>query len=576
MKLPPKDVHPSNKLRPPKKSSGDPPSDEQILNLENPLEQLDSSEFQSPEPHLKSTPDLSISGEKKAVLVRGLNWLGDSVISLPALNALKNTEEHEITVLARGAGANLYREIPYLRRVIEDQRGFVKRVNLIKALKFLNFPSSILLQNAFGAALITYLAGIPVRIGYSRDLREKFLTKSLPVGFTNSYTHEVFNYLELVEASGVPAPFTFPEIPQSLGTPQNPQPPNVIPFSPKKSKGFLLTLAPGASFGSAKRWSALNFARSAKLILSGHPRGKIVILGGDTEIEDARTVANNLKGLEVTNLAGQTNLSQVMTIFKNSSLVISNDSGLSHLAGALGAPVVVPFGPTNPLTTGPLGLQHAIARKAVHCSPCLKRECPLKERICFTGVTPELVAFASDKLLEKTPEPAQKKNWVILTNIPLGVLQTAWEAPPQVDLIIVLPQASRLTLPPTRKSQESFSSAKNNIPLPKGLLMSNTGYLKPAGFFRKIYPVYYFPDGTNPSLFYRDLSQSLGLSINQTTFISTEMDALSRVLKLGARAVLTINDSLSGIPQNIFQEAILPTIAAPNLQRALEWAGALR
>jgi heptosyltransferase-2 len=159
---------------------------------------------------------------------------------------------------------------------------------------------------------------------------------------------------------------------------------------------MLLALAPGAAFGPAKRWPEAAFARAAEFILRRRPGGT-VILGGADEAPAAARLAEMLPEPTL-NLAGRTALATAMAVLSRAALLLTNDSGLMHLGGALGVPLAAVFGPTNPENTAPLGLSRLIRSRAA-CAPCLKRVCPLDRQICFDDISPERVAEAALELL---------------------------------------------------------------------------------------------------------------------------------------------------------------------------------
>ena len=160
---------------------------------------------------------------------------------------------------------------------------------------------------------------------------------------------------------------------------------------------FFLGLAPGASYGSAKRWDPERFAAAADIILDNRP-GAAFIFGAPAETEIAASVAEKMRNRAI-NLAGATGLAEAAALIGHCGLFLTNDSGLMHVAAAVGTPVTAVFGSTNPVTTSPRGARAALVRHPVECSPCLKPECHKPKHYCMETITAEEVAEAGLQLL---------------------------------------------------------------------------------------------------------------------------------------------------------------------------------
>lgn len=337
------------------------------------------------------------------ILVRGANWVGDAVMTLPALRALaahfSQHEKCEITVLTRPWAAPIYAQEPCVGTVLQHDRdgrhkGLSGRLRLVRELALKKFDYAMLFQNAFEAALVTALARIPQRAGFARDGRGFLLTDPVEPRESDRHIHESFYYLAILERLGIAAPFSRPQMlpePEALA-----QAGSLLTSS--RAKGFLLALAPGAAFGPAKRWPMENFAKAAEMILAQNP-GAALILGGPGEADVAAQLSTLLRTIPHLNLAGKTPMSVSVALMSRANLLLTNDSGLMHIGGALDVPLVAAFGPTNPITTAPLGRSRLLC-SAAPCSPCLKRECPLPGgRVCFDDVSPELAARAAFDLI---------------------------------------------------------------------------------------------------------------------------------------------------------------------------------
>lgn len=353
--------------------------------------------------------------QRQNILVRGTNWVGDAVMTLPAVGALSAAfPKSRLTVLTKPWAMAVYQNQTGVAKVLPHSRdgahrGLLGRYRLIRELHAHKFDLAVLFQNAFEAALLTALARIPERWGYARDGRSPLLTTAVELRPADLHIHESFYYLQILERAGISAPFTRPRLappPEDRAEAED-----LLRQAGWRTGEFLLTLAPGAAFGSAKRWPVENFGRAAELILGEMP-GRALILGGPGEKEAAARLTEMLPGRAV-NLAGVTSLSGSMALMSRAGLLLTNDSGLMHIGGALDVPLVAVFGPTNPQTTAPLGRGRLI-RSAAPCAPCLKRDCPLPRQICFDEVTPERVAAAALELLEEGDHKAGSAAGVFL------------------------------------------------------------------------------------------------------------------------------------------------------------------
>lgn len=306
------------------------------------------------------------------ILVRATNWVGDAVMSLPALRAIRERyPQAHVTILAKPAVADLYTREPFADEVI--LYGSKSYWATARELRARYFDCAILLQNAFSAAWVAWLAGIPARIGYNRDGRGWLLTKALKVPAAREIpAHQRFYYLELLRRAGIIA--EIPDVPAirltAVGLP-----------SPQKRIG----VSPGAAYGTAKRWLPERFAEAAGRLAK--TRGaSIALFGAKSERALCEQVAQMLKDHEVTNYAGETSLAQFIELAATCEVFLTNDSGAMHIASALGVPTVAIFGATDDSATGPTGANSRVVRQPVECSPCLLRECPIDHR-CMSQVS---------------------------------------------------------------------------------------------------------------------------------------------------------------------------------------------
>lgn len=318
------------------------------------------------------------------ILVRATNWVGDAVMSLPALRAIRQRfSTARISVLAKPWVADLYGRESFIDEIILYSGQSPWRTG--HQLRSRRFDCAILLQNAFEAAWIAWLARIPTRIGYKRDGRQLLLTRAVNVPKPGEIPrHERFYYLELLRRAGI-----IPALPESeairLGS-------GAVPSAKR-----VIGVSPGAAYGTAKRWLPERFAEAAGTLATA--RGaSIALFGSKGERELCGEVAQLLNGHQVINYAGQTTLAQFIDLASGCELFLTNDSGSMHIASALGVPTVAIFGATDDSTTGPTGRNARVVRHPVDCSPCLLRECPIDHR-CMTGVGAERVVQEALQLL---------------------------------------------------------------------------------------------------------------------------------------------------------------------------------
>ena len=323
------------------------------------------------------------------ILVRATNWVGDAVMSLPALRAIRERfSTARISVLAKPWVADLYGRESFIDEIILYSGQSPWRTG--HELRARKYDCAILLQNAFEAAWIAWLAKIPTRIGYKRDGRQLLLTHAVDVPKPGEIPrHERFYYLELLRRAGLidalPASEAIRLQPFGLESGVTPNGKRVIGVSP------------GAAYGTAKRWLPERFAEAAGTLAEA--RGaSIALFGSKTERDLCEEVAQLLKDHQVVNYAGQTTLAQFIDLAAGCELFLTNDSGSMHIASALGVPTVAIFGATDDTTTGPSGSKARVVRHPVDCSPCLLRECPIDHR-CMTGVSAERVVKEGLELL---------------------------------------------------------------------------------------------------------------------------------------------------------------------------------
>lgn len=341
------------------------------------------------------------------ILVRATNWIGDAVMSLPALEALRTRfPTTEIVLVTKPWVSDLYRNHPAVsRRIVYDpegehggSRGFWK---FVQALHMERFDAAILFPNSFHAAWMAWCARIPVRVGYARDSRSALLTEALEAPPAAAYGHQAYYYLHLLFRAGfidkveplepVEKTRLFLEDAEKVWATKQ------LEALGLQGPRFLIGLNPGAFFGPAKRWLLDRYAALADRLI-GALNADVLIFGSPAERPLAKEIARAMKRAPMS-VAGETTLRQLMALLAQCRLVVTNDSGPMHLATALGVPVVVIFGSSDERATGPLGRRARVVKHPVVCSPCGLRECPIDFR-CMKGVTVDDVYQAVVGLVE--------------------------------------------------------------------------------------------------------------------------------------------------------------------------------
>lgn len=343
--------------------------------------------------------------DPRKILIRATNWIGDAVMSLPALEALRaRFPASEIVLVSKPWVSELYRHHPALsRQIVYDPegenrgpRGFWK---LVQTLREERFDAAILFQNAFHAAWMAWCARIPVRVGYARDGRSALLTEPVEVPPPAAYGHQAYYYLQLLFRAGlIDKPEPIREVRLALEEAEKAWAAKHLDELGLHGPRFLVGLNPGAFFGPAKRWLLDRYAALADRLI-GALHADVLIFGSRAERPLAEEIAHTMKHTP-TIVAGETTLRQLMALLAQCRLVVSNDSGPMHLAAALRLPLVAIFGSTNERATGPLGPRARIVKHRVACSPCGLRECPIDFR-CMKGVTVESVYEAAVKLVDE-------------------------------------------------------------------------------------------------------------------------------------------------------------------------------
>lgn len=333
------------------------------------------------------------------ILIRGTNWVGDAVMTLPAVASVRTAYPRaHISILAKPLVSDVYKlfssadEIIIYRKELDTAPGVIRLARILRKKKF---DAAILLQNAIEAAIIAFVAGVKIRAGYNSDGRGLLLTHSIKRTEKIKKAHHVAYYLEMVNALGCPPVSQEMYLQAKINrvTAQS----VLRTFIPLEEKPVAV-IAPGAIYGPAKRWFSERFATVADNLKKDFDC-RVILLGGGDDWGIAQQVREQAS-TDLINLAGKTTLREAIYLISQSLLFIGNDSGLMHIAGALNIPTVAVFGSTNPVTTSPVGEKTIIVRKEVPCSPCLEKTCPTDFR-CMDAVTVDDVLAAVHDILKR-------------------------------------------------------------------------------------------------------------------------------------------------------------------------------
>ena len=345
------------------------------------------------------------------IVVRGTNWVGDAVMTVPALRALRQLlPEAHITLATRPwaeglfAGADFIDDLLLYERGKRDVRAVVRQTREWRARRF---DLAVLFQNAFEAALIAAGARVPRRLGYATDGRRALLTHPLPLPSWRSERHEVFYYLNIVSqlerllhgTSNIEQ--RAPSYALCVSAERQAQARSILQEHGATGTRTLVALCPGSTNSRAKRWPAERFAALADMLID-EAGMDVALVGAADELEVSLEVSAAMKG-QLVMLTGQTSLAQAVAVLSLAGALVTNDTGPAHIAAALERPTLVIFGPTDPRTTRPFSQTAEIIRRPPECAPCMLRDCPIDHR-CMTAITPTEVFTRVCALMKREAE----------------------------------------------------------------------------------------------------------------------------------------------------------------------------
>ncbi len=331
------------------------------------------------------------------LLIRATNWVGDAIMALPALQAVRaRFPESEIAILALPYVAEIYRGQGVADELIGYDRGgehtgIRGREKLAAALRSKKFDTALLLQNAFDAAWIAWRAGIPQRIGYDRDGRRLLLTQAIRVPRAGEIpAHEKFYYLELLKRAGwINSVPEVSEISLRITEEQGQHGEETLQSSGSAAGAVRIAVGAGASYGSAKCWPPERFAQALNQLVKER-EAEVLLFGTPAEAGVSAAIQAGLHKPAI-DLTGKTQITELPALLSRCTAFLGNDSGAMHVAAAVGLPVLAVFGPTDPYGTAPVTPRCTIVQEKPYCSPCFLRRCPTDHR-CMTAIAPEKVS----------------------------------------------------------------------------------------------------------------------------------------------------------------------------------------
>ena len=339
------------------------------------------------------------------IVVRGTNWVGDAVITIPALRELRRIfPAAHIALYTRSTTAGIFQDADFIDEILSFAFRKKSIQNLFaqaKVWRDKQFDLAVIFPNSFESALLAKVGRAAKRFGYAVDGRSFLLTNALQVPVWKKKRHEVYYYLNLIaeiedQFFGIKTVLeSKPRFDLKISEQRKAEARDFLKQNGVDLSKTIIVFCAASANSPAKRWETESFARLGDL-LKNNLNAEVVLDGAPDEVEISEKVASQMQTKPAV-LTGKTTLAQGAAILSVADLLISNDTGPAHISAALGTRTLVIFGPTNPLTTQPLGSQ--IIRKDVECSPCEFRECPIDHR-CMTRISANEVFAEAVRLLQ--------------------------------------------------------------------------------------------------------------------------------------------------------------------------------
>ncbi|CCK79411.1 lipopolysaccharide heptosyltransferase II [Desulfobacula toluolica] len=336
------------------------------------------------------------------IMIRAANWVGDAIMTTPVIRAVrKNFPNSTLTVLAKPWVIPVYKNNPYVDKILlydshkRHKKGF-GTLRLARDLKKYQFDLAILMQNAFEAGLLSFLAGVKERVGYNTDGRALLLSRGIKLNPALKKGHLIDYYIGILKGVGL----------LDYGR-------DLDLFLCESDRAFanhflekekidlsrpVIGINPGATGGTAKRWFPERYAQICKKLAEKF-KVKVLIFGAPQDIALGEYIAGLSNGSCI-NIAGMTSLGQAFALIEKCSLFVTNDSGLMHAAAALNVNQVAVIGSTDYIATSPSNKNSVMIRVPVPCSPCLKDVCPTDHQ-CMDKISVGMVMERCESFLNK-------------------------------------------------------------------------------------------------------------------------------------------------------------------------------
>lgn len=334
-------------------------------------------------------------------LVISPNWIGDAVMAQPLLQLLRRKHpERPIDVLAPPWVAPVWRAMQEVDTVLEApfRHGALQlreRWSFARQLRQRGYQDAYVLPNTLKFALIPWLAGIPQRVGYKGEMR---------YGLLNVMHHDdkgtprpMVPFYAALASRPVKGPLSPDVVPRPALSASQQQIMQTFTRLGLALERPVIAFAPGAEFGSAKRWPTAHFAALANALLQEMPQAQIILLGSGKD----KPVCDEIRALapQAHDFAGTTSLAEALALIAQAAVMVSNDSGLLHIASALNRPIIALYGPTDPDHAPPFSDVAKSISLRLSCAPCRQRECPLGHHDCMQKLSPDKVLSAVKPML---------------------------------------------------------------------------------------------------------------------------------------------------------------------------------
>ncbi len=327
------------------------------------------------------------------IVVRGTNWVGDAVMTIPALRELRRIfPDAHTTLHTRTWAKGIFQDADFIDEILPFEReksSFKTTLAQAKVWREHNFDLAILFTNSFESAFLAKLGRVSRRFGYAKEGRSFLLTDAVKIPSWKNERHEIFYYLNLIaeiehKFFGTKTVLeNEPRFALEVSEERKKNARNILEINNVDLSKKLVAFVPGSTNSRAKRWQTESYA-NLNDSLQNELNSNVILIGAENELDVSHEVFEKSK-IKPTILTGKTTLSEVVSILSICDLLVSNDTGPAHISAALETKTLVIFGPTNPKTTQPF--RSEILRKDVDCSPCMLRDCPIDHR-CMTRISP--------------------------------------------------------------------------------------------------------------------------------------------------------------------------------------------